>query len=723
MAEDNELYYLQPGFDLSSLTVPKLRSILVTHDIPYSSGAKKGQLLETVEQELLPKASKLLKAQARVRRTSKGITDVPSSQESTVDGEDGGDKQLMPPPKTPRSRKSRSELATETTDAAPSTSRRRTKTPSRRSTTRTPRASDTEPEVERTGRKSRKSIPQPILPPAVKIDEPDARMKRESLEAGTSPFSDDNPFQSGSSPPSGADRRKSASRSRKSLTATSTRKSPTKRRETRSPPIKSEEDEPLRASYSFPVSRITSDEPEDGVQVTEEFTADAARELAEDERNGQVVPARPSALVRRKKQKPTSTVAKTAPWAVMTTVLAALAGWYRQEKINVGYCGVGEPHWSLAQNPHIPAWVHQNFEPTCEPCPQHAICYPDMEVQCETDFVLQPHPLSVNGLVPLPPTCEPDSEKQRRIKAVADRAVEDLRERRAAYECGDTVSKAEEAVSSATANVQAVAKSTASKLEVTEEDLKKSVSKLRRKGMTEQEFEDLWRGALGDIMGRDEVEVTHDTSGRLVLSSTSLARLPFGCAARRSMVRTVSQNRIPIGVLIAIISALFYGRNKIMAYQRATAQIPGLVATTLDRLATQAALYHDQRTSEAFISVGQLRDDVLRHVFSASERERVWQNVRKIIESNSNVRAATREGGKTGEWSRVWEWIGPVDLAPGLEGRRSGGGGLLEASSSSTTTARRGENGSDGVEQRSRIQTPDRATVEVRRWDEGRPIY
>lgn len=157
-----------------------------------------------------------------------------------------------------------------------------------------------------------------------------------------------------------------------------------------------------------------------------------------------------------------------------------------------------------------------------------------------------------------------------------------------------------------------------------------------------------------------------------------------------------------------------------MAYQRATAQIPGLVATTLDRLATQAALHHDQRTSEPFISVGQLRDDVLRHVFSASERERVWQNVRKIVESNSNVRAATREGGKTGEWSRVWEWIGPVDLAPGLEGRSSGGGGLIEASSSSLN---RGTEIGNGVEQRSRAQTPDRSTVEVRRWDEGRPIY
>jgi hypothetical protein len=117
----------------------------------------------------------------------------------------------------------------------------------------------------------------------------------------------------------------------------------------------------------------------------------------------------------------------------------------------------------------------------------------------------------MNGLLPLPPTCEPDSEKERRIKAVADRAVEVLRERRAAYECGDKITKAEEAVSTAAAEVKTVAKSTAStKLQVSDEDLKKSVSKLRRKGMTEDEFEDLWRGALGDIMGREEVEVTHD---------------------------------------------------------------------------------------------------------------------------------------------------------------------------------------------------------------------
>jgi hypothetical protein len=283
-------------------------------------------------------------------------------------------------------------------------------------------------------------------------------------------------------------------------------KSPSKRRSTRSPPIKQE-----ATSIEFPVSRLVSDEPDDGVPVTEEFEPEAARELAEEERNGQLVPGRSGTLVRRAKKKPQSTVAKTAPWAIITTVCAALAGWYRQEKINVGYCGVGQPQWSLASNPQIPTWVHEDLGPACEPCPQHAICYPNMEVQCETDFVLKPHPLYANGLVPLPPTCEPDSEKERRIKAVADRAVEELRERRAAYECGDeVVSNAKSIASHGAEDIKTVATAASKKLEIAEEDLKKGVSKLRRKGMSSDEFEALWHGALQDVVKRDEVEVTRD---------------------------------------------------------------------------------------------------------------------------------------------------------------------------------------------------------------------
>lgn len=189
-------------------------------------------------------------------------------------------------------------------------------------------------------------------------------------------------------------------------------------------------------------------------------------------------------------------------------------------------------------------------------------------------------------------------------------------------------------------------------------------------------------------------------SGRVSLSSSSLSKLPLTCSLRRWTFRTLAAYRITLALLTSSALLLMYGRQRVVAYKEATAQIPGLVGTTLDRLATQAALKEDGRVSEGFIAAGQLRDDVLRNVFSVRERERVWHNVRKIVEDNSNVRAATREGGKTGEWSRVWEWIGPVDLAPGLEGRRSG----LLRNSPEGNSAGRGE-------------------TEVRKWDEGRPIY
>ena len=484
MAEEDDLFYLQPGFDLNTLTVPRLRNILVAHNVSYPSAAKKGQLVEQIESDILPKAKKLLRERDRVRRTSKGITDM-SSQDGTVEADEDPDRELMPPPpapKTPRSRKSKTNLG----DAATPSTSRRSKTPSTRKSSSRPKASDTETDVERrpSSRKSRKSAPEPTGP-SVRLEEP-VRVKR---EAGSSPFSDDNPFQSGSPP---AESRRVSSTSRRKSQG---RQSTSRRRETTSPVVKREDDDTSHASYRFPVSNVSDDIP-----TTEEFTEDAARELEQEQANGQLVPKRSQALVRRKK-KPTSTAAKSAPAVILTAVLGAIATWYRQEKVNIGYCGVGQPTWSLASNPNIPAWVHENLQPTCEPCPSHAICSPNMEVKCEDDFVLQHHPLNLNGLVPVPPTCEPDSEKERRIKAVAGRAIEELRERRAAYECGDELSSED---------VKTVTRAGETKLEIPEETLKQEVQKLRRRGMSEEEFRDLWRGALEDVIARDEVEVTRD---------------------------------------------------------------------------------------------------------------------------------------------------------------------------------------------------------------------
>jgi len=94
-------------------------------------------------------------------------------------------------------------------------------------------------------------------------------------------------------------------------------------------------------------------------------------------------------------------------------------------------------------------------------------------------------------------------------------------------------------------------------------------------------------------------------------------------------------------------------------------------------LANQAALYADDNVAypEPYISMVALRDDVLRDEFSTRERGRVWDVVKGLVEGNANVRTMVREG-RTGEVSRVWEWIGAVQrIEDGSEGsarRRSG---------------------------------------------------
>ena len=88
------------------------------------------------------------------------------------------------------------------------------------------------------------------------------------------------------------------------------------------------------------------------------------------------------------------------------------------------------------------------------------------------------------------PSCEADGEKARKVKAVADKAVWELRERRAEWECGDRVAKdGSEIVGAGIGEVR----------------LKEMVGAKRRKGMSQLEFEELWKGAIGEVLGREEV--------------------------------------------------------------------------------------------------------------------------------------------------------------------------------------------------------------------------
>lgn len=197
------------------------------------------------------------------------------------------------------------------------------------------------------------------------------------------------------------------------------------------------------------------------------------------------------------------------------------------------------------------------------------------------------------------------------------------------------------------------------------------------------------------------------------LRSTSLPRLPFSCAIRRSTRLTLARYRLSLSLITLLILGLLYVRSLIRTSRNDTARVPSLVATTLDRLTTQAALYTRGDATESWISVGQLRDDVLRDEFSDKRRASIWRRVSAVVERNANVRASVREG-RGGDVSRVWEWIGSVGLLDeswsggrgSSAGKRVSFGGLPESGT---------PNGS---------ATPSGGEmVERRKWDEGRPVY
>ncbi|KAL8930484.1 MAG: hypothetical protein Q9208_000668 [Pyrenodesmia sp. 3 TL-2023] len=686
---DDEMEYLSPSFDPATLTVPKLRSVLLAHDITYPASAKKPQLIDLFNQELKPRSRKILAARSRIRRTSKGITDMPSSREGTVNGDDGDPPGSMLPPPIPDAPRRKPKKSNQPVSEHVPEEETMTRT-GRTSLTKHPRPSDTEmseTDVKRpSARKTRRSEVSSVL----KAEEHEQQPVRPTLEK--SPFSDENPFQSGSSPlaPSdsrrksvrvGADRRKSTSRRRKTEGISSDLRS--------RPPQQDGVTVPSSRTFEVPLARIKQemeqDEHDSGLEPGEDFTPEEQLELYKDRAaNGglDVLPARKTKRLRKSGGSP---VLRSAPWAVLTALLAGYALWFRREKLEVGYCGLGKTSDSIA-GVQIPDWAGL-LQPECEPCPQHAYCYENLETRCEPDFVLKPHPLSLGGLIPLPPSCEPDGEKARRVKAVADRAVEELRERNAKTECGTLTDEQGKVVRTS---------------EIDEHELKEHVAKKRRKDMSDREFEDLWKGALGDLTGLDEV-VQRTEGHRNLLASTSLARISFGCGVRRSLRLAVARYRIPIGFLMAIVYAVFYARNRIVAVRNDHARVPALVSTTLDRLATQAALYNRGDIPESWISIGQLRDDVLRDEFSAKRREALWRRVRDVVEMNANVRASEREL-RGGDVARVWEWVGNlgiVDDAWAEGGRRSGVRFSLGAS--------------DGVR--------GNEMVEHRHWDEGRTIY
>lgn len=475
--------YLQEGFDPRSVTMPRLRSILVTHNVDYPSTAKKPQLVQLVNDHVLSQASKLRADRARAKRSSYGIVNAGSAEDTNA----WADHELPPPRSVPRRSRSprkstvRSKAADQDVEPPLLSPQKRGSRSASRQLSHAYDEDTASADLARSARRSRRTTT-----PQIKIesDEDGEEEEPHSPEEERSVFTDDNPFQSGSSPPaakSPALRRRTAVDDFARAVKTPTRRlegAPSQRRTSR--------------SFGTDTPRLRSETPEEALDPGEEFTPDEQLELERAAREGEI------SLAERKPPPPAEIARRTSlksPLLVLfLALLSAYGAWYRQEKIAVGYCGLGRPAKTVfPPELPVPDALVSLVEPQCEECPPHAYCYQDFSVRCEPDFILEPHPLSLGGFVPFPPSCRPDGEKARRVNAVADKAVEELRQLRAKFECGDLVDETGQPKDSPA---------------ITEEELKESVGKKRNKRLSRQEFDELWTAAIGEVVTRDEVEST-----------------------------------------------------------------------------------------------------------------------------------------------------------------------------------------------------------------------
>lgn len=180
---------------------------------------------------------------------------------------------------------------------------------------------------------------------------------------------------------------------------------------------------------------------------------------------------------------------------VFGSFLIILLGIWREETIRLGYCDVEiqeTPNIYSSIRKKIPKMLFDNLFIYCKPCPNHAICYPNYKLVCKKDYILAPNIFSLNGLIPITPSCIPDTEKLRKVHIIVNEAIEILRDKNAKLECGSLkLLKGE-------------------KEGVLEEDLEKYLWEMKSPNIDNHQFQELLSDALEDITTYDEISVEND---------------------------------------------------------------------------------------------------------------------------------------------------------------------------------------------------------------------
>ncbi|CAM0139034.1 unnamed protein product [Umbelopsis sp. WA50703] len=693
-----DLYYLADDFNPNNLKVAELRGILLKHDAPYSPAAKKPELVAAFEQNVAAKSDEILKIHRQLKPNGKGIlqdkkpkaSGRSSSRKITAGTEDRTDEEAG------------SSLGEELSSAKSRRDKRAVKETQKDQEGFAIPAQPTKPKASALRKKSKNTWtvgsgltsesevdakPSPTRTSSIqrkkdKVPQTLDKATSDKKPAEPPSFSDTNPFQSG------AESDVSVTRKSRKAAAIPLRNEETKKRQSAAQPlepssstksVKSENAQDkaktttVKAAPSTRRSRAAPDQgkffnPQDSFAssggeeepVAEHKKAKSSLKTKSMPTTSKAGSSTQTSTSSDSARRPSYSVIinkhmKNPLEQALTIGLSLLIGLYCifwcLERHRIGYCDVSHDDnvngtketINLDLNEGITT-IWDAIRPSCIPCPKHGHCTKGRLLGCDDFFVRIPSMLSFGGWIPVGEKCVPDTVKQRRAFRVENQIKHMLAVKKGKFVCGEL--KAEHGQSEEEAASMKV------------EDVWTELLSRKPETVSEQQLEEYWRLAMASLMTYSEKEVSFLDRGDDKFMVSHQPKLTLGCRIRLQIKGAIYRWRFELGGLAGIVGLIAYANYRLMQRRKDMKLVAELAGEAFVKLQEQERNHYIDPVlfPQACCAISHLRDLILAQEPSVERRQYLWNHVRKIVESNSNVRTLSAE--VRGEPHRCWEWVG-----------------------------------------------------------------
>lgn len=363
----------------------------------------------------------------------------------------------------------------------------------------------------------------------------------------------------------------------------------------------------------------------------------------------------------------------------------AFGVWYRQQIFVVGYCDHAVSHTTFGSSSrsvlrNFGKWLDNNARPQCVPCPQHARCFPNLELGCFEEFT-EYVPWN-NWLFPTNKRCVSDTKRAEKIVLMIENAKDLLREKNARRQCGKCTDDIAAGIALS--------------------DLHDFLLEMKAPYILLEEFEELWNSSIVQLEKEKEIIVrqvcwteakkysiyqrkftnleqkriaTHssrklevsqsadegkdDNRTEKVFRSTSLRNLSLGCQLRNSVVGLIARHKIEVLFLVTIVMIVKLINWKLVKFREEKTKLDIIYKDVLKRLYGNAKRAKTDPDVIPYIGLVQLRDVILANEQNLKQRVQLWNKVITKVEANTNINSKVIED--HGEIFKVWQWVSDVD--------------------------------------------------------------